>query len=89
MARISKKMIVKNEMGIHTRPATAIVKLLQRVKSEVLFEYNGEIVNAKSILSLLILAARQHARITVTIDGIDAEEAMAQLQTAFENCFGE
>lgn len=89
MAKVSKKLTVKNEMGIHTRPATAIVKLLQRVKSEVIFEHDGEIVNAKSILSLLILAARQHSRITVTIDGIDAEEAMTQLQAAFENRFGE
>lgn len=89
MAKFTKRLTVKNEMGIHTRPATTIVKLLQRVKSEVTFQHKGEVVNAKSILSLLMLAARYKARITVTIEGEDAEEAMTNLRAAFENKFGE
>lgn len=89
MTKCTKKLTVKNPMGLHTRPATMIVRLLQRVKSDVTFHYNGESVNAKSILSLLILAARENARITVTAEGDDASEVLELLESAFENRFGE
>lgn len=86
---MTKKLTVKNEMGLHTRPATTIVKLLQKVKSDVTFQLGEETVNAKSILSLLMLAAKQNARITVIVEGEDAEKTMTQLSLAFENRFGE
>lgn len=76
-------------MGLHTRPATAIVKLLQNCKSEVLFTYKKETINAKSILSILMLAAKKNSTITITIDGEDAEDTMQKLLTAFGNQFEE
>lgn len=76
-------------MGLHTRPATAIVKMLQHRKCQVKFTCRGETVNAKSILSLLMLAARKNSRITITVDGDDANETMESLLLAFENEFGE
>ena len=54
-----KKFRIKNIQGLHTRPATYIVKLLQNTKSEVLFTYKDLTINAKSILSLLMLAAKK------------------------------
>jgi phosphocarrier protein len=87
--KIIKLLKVKNEMGIHTRPATTIVKLLQRVKSDVTFQLGDDVVNAKSILSILMLAACCNSHITVTVEGDDAEEAMTNLQYAFDNKFGE
>jgi phosphocarrier protein len=80
---------VKNELGLHTRPATFIVKLLQETKSEVSFTYKKETVNAKSILSILILAAPKNACITIQIKGIDAQKTMDKLLESFENRFGE
>ncbi len=87
--KLVTKIRVKNDMGIHTRPATSIVKLLQGTKSDVLFTYRRETVNAKSILSILMLAIHKNANVTITVDGEDAEETMAKLLTAFENKFGE
>lgn len=87
--KLSTKVQVKNKMGLHTRPATTIVKLLQKCRSEVLFTHKRETVNAKSILSILMLAARKGSRITITVDGDDAEEIMPQLVKAFETKFGE
>ena len=80
---------IKNALGLHTRPATAIVKLLQNRKSDVRFTYKRETINAKSILSILMLAARKNTKITITVNGDDAEETMEQLLGAFESRFGE
>jgi phosphocarrier protein len=78
-----------NALGLHTRPATTIVKLLQNCKSDVAFTYKKETINAKSILSILMLAARKNTTVTITCDGEDAEETMKKLVTAFESKFGE
>jgi phosphocarrier protein HPr len=87
--KLQQKVQVKNRLGLHTRPATMIVKLLQHCKSSVEFTCRRETVNAKSILSILMLAAKRNSRITITIDGDDAEEIMGQLVTAFDTQFGE
>ncbi|MCB1112068.1 MAG: HPr family phosphocarrier protein [Chlamydiales bacterium] len=87
--KLTKKVKVKNKNGLHTRPATAIVKLLQNVKSEVMFTYKNETVNAKSILSIMMLAAQRNSMITITCSGQDADHAMETLVDAFENKFGE
>jgi len=87
--KLTKKLLVKNRLGLHTRPATTIVKLVQNCKSDVAFTCRKETVNAKSILSILMLAAKKSSRITVTVDGEDAELIMEKLVFAFENEFGE
>jgi phosphocarrier protein HPr len=87
--KLTCKVHVKNQMGLHTRPATTIVKLLQKCKSDVSFTHNRETVNAKSILSLLMLAARKNSRIIINVEGEDASTTMESLIEAFENQFGE
>ena len=82
-----QKVQVKNQQGLHTRPATAIVKMLQKTKSTVYFTHKKERVNAKSILSLLMLAASKNAKITIEIEGEDAEATMEKLLLAFETEF--
>ncbi|MDE3055542.1 MAG: HPr family phosphocarrier protein [Verrucomicrobiota bacterium] len=83
------KVKVKNALGLHTRPAAAIVKLLQPQKSSVSFTYRNETVNARSIMSILMLAARKNTQLIVTVDGEDAEVTMKRLLAAFEEEFGE
>lgn len=89
MKKLINKVQVKNKLGLHTRPATVIVKLLQGSNSDVFFTHKEETVNAKSILSILLLAARKNARITICVEGEDADNTMKQLIEAFENQFGE
>lgn len=89
MNTVTKKIRVINKLGLHTRPATLIVKLLQDCKSEVTFTYKKQTVDAKSILNLLMLAAPKNALITVKAKGEDAIEAVKRLEENFENCFGE
>lgn len=87
--KLVNKVQVKNRLGLHTRPATMIVKLLQNCKSDVYFTLKKEKVNAKSILSLLMLAARKNSKITIEVDGEDANVTMEKLVEVFENQFGE
>lgn len=89
MTQLKRKVQVKNSQGLHTRPATAIVKLLQNSKSDVYFTHKRETINAKSILSILMLAAKKNSKITITVDGEDAEDILHRLTDAFENGFGE
>lgn len=87
--KLMQNVQVKNRLGLHTRPATMIVKLLQHAKSDVQFTCRKETVNAKSILSILMLAAKRNSRITITVEGSDARTVMEQLIQAFDTQFGE
>lgn len=87
--KLSYKVRVKNKLGLHARPATEIVKLLQNCKCDVLFVHKREQINAKSILSILMLAAKKNSQIEIKVDGEDAQETLDNLVVAFENRFGE
>ncbi|MCC5832038.1 MAG: HPr family phosphocarrier protein [Chlamydiales bacterium] len=86
---LKKKVRVVNELGLHTRPATLIVKLLQDCKSTVTFKHKKETIDARSILNILMLAAQKNALITITVTGVDAQETMDRLVESFESRFGE
>jgi phosphocarrier protein HPr len=87
--KLTRKVKVKNALGLHTRPAAAIVKILQPRTSSVFFTYKNETINARSIMSILMLAAQKNTQIEIVVEGIDAELTMSQLVSAFEQEFGE
>ena len=87
--KLSRKLRVKNALGLHARPATVIVKLLQGTSSQVWFTYRKETINARSIMSILMLAAAKNSLITVAVDGDDAQETMQKIVEAFDGHFGE
>lgn len=87
--KLLAKIQVKNAMGIHTRPATEIVKLLQGFQSQVFFTYKKETINARSILGILMLAMPRKAKVTVEVQGDDAEVVMERLVDAFDRGFGD
>ncbi|PIS00596.1 MAG: HPr family phosphocarrier protein [Chlamydiae bacterium CG10_big_fil_rev_8_21_14_0_10_35_9] len=87
--KLIKKLKIKNDLGLHIRPATAVVKLLQPFKSTVSFIHKKTPANARSIMSLLMLTAKKNACITVEVEGPDAKKVMELLEQAFERRFGE
>lgn len=87
--KLTRKVRIKNALGLHARPATVIAKLLQGTFSSVSFTYRKETINAKSIMSILMLAATKNSLITVVVEGEDANETMMKIVGAFENKFGE
>lgn len=87
--KVSCAVKVQNPQGLHARPATVIVRMLQKVRSSVRFTYRKETVNAKSIVSLLSLAAAKNSKILIEVEGEDAVEVLNQLQEAFKLKFWE
>ncbi len=87
--KIEKMVKVKNRMGLHVRPASHIVKLLQKREAKVTLTYKGESVNARSIMGVMILAAPKNAQIHILVEGKDAKETMQSLVNAFKTYFGE
>jgi phosphocarrier protein HPr len=87
--KLNRKVKVKNTLGLHTRPAATIVKILQPKKSSVQFVHKNETINARSIMSILMLAAQKNSIIEICVEGEDAEVTMDLLVEAFENEFGD
>jgi phosphocarrier protein HPr len=89
MADIKDEVTVTNSLGIHARPAAALVQCVLKFESEIYITCNGNRVNAKSIMGLLTLAATRGSRLTVQCKGGDAEEAMQAVKEIFASGFGE
>ncbi|MBK9516039.1 MAG: HPr family phosphocarrier protein [Anaeromyxobacter sp.] len=89
MSRLQKTFTIVNPLGLHARPAAQLVQAANRHKSEVLFAKDGAEVNAKSIMGVLTLAAARGSQLTVTVEGEDAETALAAIGKMIETGFGE
>jgi len=74
--KISKVFTVLNEKGLHTRPATELVKLASNYEAQIVLSYQDLSVNAKSLLGILMLAAARGAKIQIEAEGTDATEAV-------------
>lgn len=89
MSESSAEVMVVNPLGIHARPAAALVQATLKFQSEVYIHFRGDTVNAKSIMGLLTLGAAQGSRLRVICSGSDAEEALAAVRHIFATGFGE
>jgi len=87
--KMTQELTILNRNGLHARPAAMFVKLSSRFRSEVWVEKDGERVNGKSIMGLMMLAAGQGSKLTVTVEGSDAEDVLRELQQLIETRFGE
>ena len=85
----SRDVVVKNRQGIHARPSAAFVKLAAQFRCEVLLEKDGESINGKSIMGLLMLAAGPGSRLRIVCEGDDAATAVESLAGLVEGGFGE
>lgn len=89
MPDLTEEVLIVNKLGVHARPAAAIVQTVLPYRSEVYISLNGNRVNAKSIMGLLTLAATRGTRLSVTIKGDDAHDAMQALKQLIAGGFGE
>ena len=86
---IKEKVILKNETGLHARPAGELAKLASTFKSNINLNVNGKTVSAKSILGIMSLGIKTNTEIEIECDGEDEENAMSEILKGFENKFGE
>lgn len=78
-----------NQLGLHARPAALFVKTASRFESEITVEKDGGTVSGKSIMGLMTLEAGLGSTLRVTADGLDAAEALDELQRLIDAKFFE
>jgi phosphocarrier protein len=81
--------MIQNKLGLHARPAAMFVRLANQFSSEIIVEKDGEEINGKSIMGLMLLAAGQGSKLKITAQGIDAEKALQAISEIIENKFNE
>ena len=75
----SKDIVIGNKAGLHARPAAIFVQIANKFESEITIIKEGQKVNGKSIMGILMLAAEKGAKISIVAEGIDAAEAIKEL----------
>jgi phosphocarrier protein len=84
-----REVTVENKLGIHARPASMFVRLANQFDCNVYVEKDGERVNGKSIMGLMMLAAGPGSKITVFVEGKDALKAADKLVELIKSKFDE
>lgn len=86
-----REFIIKNEMGIHARPATHFVTTTVDYESEVYVTNldSGHVADGRSIISMLMLCAPKGTRLKLEVNGKDEEELFTKLSTLIDNGFNE
>ncbi len=84
-----KELTVVNKLGIHARPAAMFVKTANRFTCDIFVEKDGEKVNGKSIMGLMMLAAGPGCKLTVHADGKDAHAAVSEIEALLLRKFDE
>ncbi|HVU06986.1 MAG TPA: HPr family phosphocarrier protein [Verrucomicrobiae bacterium] len=85
----SKELTVSNKLGIHARPAAMFVKTANRFACDIFVEKDGEKINGKSIMGLMMLAAGPGSKLTLHASGADAQHAIAELEALVKRKFDE
>jgi phosphocarrier protein len=86
---MKRQFVVINKLGIHARPAAMFVKIANRFGCSVMVEKDGEEVNGKSIMGLMMLAAGPGSTISVTCEGDESEAALNEIDALIKRKFDE
>jgi phosphocarrier protein len=89
MEEVEAEFEIVNQLGLHARAAAQLVQLANRHKSEVFLTCEGQTVNGKSIMGVLMLAAAQGMRVKVACKGEDAQACLSEIGQLIANKFGE
>ena len=87
--KVEKEVTVVNRLGMHARPAALFVRIASRYRAEIWVEKEGEKINGKSIMGLMMLAAGQGSKLKICCEGADADEAMRELEQLVAAKFNE
>jgi phosphocarrier protein HPr len=87
--KIEKDVSITNRLGLHARPAAMFVRIASRYRSEIWVSKEGEVVNGKSIMGLMMLAAGQGSKLHICCEGPDADKAMEELVALIKAGFNE
>ena len=86
---LSKKIEIVNKLGLHARASSKLVELANKFSATITIQREVRMANAKSIMTVMMLAANKGTEITITTDGADEELAMTAITDLINNKFGE
>lgn len=82
---VEKSVIVKNETGLHARPAAALVQFVKGIEGDVELVKEGKVANAKSIFNVMALGISKDTEILVRVTGDNEEEDLDKVVEFIEN----
>ena len=86
---IKRIVKVQNKLGLHARPCSLLVKAASKYRSELQIIKDDFIVNGKSIMGVMMLAAECGCELELIYEGVDEEDAMETIVQLIESGFGE
>ena len=86
---ISQKLTITNKLGLHARAASKLVNTAGQFESEVFIDKQGNRINAKSIMGVMMLAASKGTEIMLEVDGNDEQDCMKAIVQLIDNRFDE
>jgi phosphocarrier protein HPr len=86
---IETEVTIVNKAGMHTRPASMIVRIAAKFKADFYISKDGFEVNGKSIIGVMTLAAEQGSTLTLKFEGDDEKELSEEMIKFFSEGFGE
>ena len=87
--KLEKEITIVNRLGLHARPAAMFVRIASRYRAEIWVDKEGEQVNGKSIMGLMMLAAGQGSKLHIRCEGLDADKAMQEIEELIKARFNE
>ena len=87
--KVERDIAIINRLGLHARPAAMFVRIASRFRAEIWVSKEGEEVNGKSIMGLMMLAAGQGSKLHVRCEGPDADKALEELEQLIKSRFNE
>ena len=75
---------VKDELGIHARPAGMLVKEVKNFKSKVTLEKDGKVIDAARLMAVMSMGVKKDQTVTITVEGTDEDAAYDSLKSFFE-----
>ena len=82
---ITQEITLKNEEGLHARPATEIAKNASKYSCDIKLDVSGKGYNAKSVLNIMSAGIKNNTQIKIICDGVDEKQALAEIIELFEN----
>ena len=86
---VSQKIIIKNEQGLHMRPAGLLSKAMTAYESDITVNFNGSSFNAKSVMMLMTACIKCGSEIELCCEGPDEADALKKAIEVIESGFGE
>ena len=86
---VVRQLVLTNKLGLHARPAAMFVKIAARYEADLLVEKDGEEVNGKSIMGLMMLAAGCGSKLKITAHGTDADRVVDEIEKLIAKKFDE